>query len=188
MTILGLSSVGSAAAHVVHHVSLRSPNSGWERSIGDGSYALAKISWRKTSPVVMIAQQISASLLASATATRRSGFLAQQRRDPGGESAVAFAGDAQRRGAPDHQHLSHVSVALLGDGAELLLAAARVLPRRQPKPRREVASRLEHARVRDAGGDRRGDQRADAGNEIERAGSSGFRRWPSAIFFSSIFD
>src|SRR5271166_2869704 len=40
-------------------------------------YALANTSWRKTSPVVMIAQQIRASLLASATATRRSGFLAR---------------------------------------------------------------------------------------------------------------
>jgi hypothetical protein len=115
---------------------------------------LAKVSWRKTSPVVMIAQQILASLLASATATRRSGFLARSAAIDPARRACAFAGDAQRRRAADHQHLAQVSIALLGDGAESFLAAARVLSWRQPKPGRKVASRLEHARVRDAGDDR----------------------------------
>ena len=63
---------------------------------------------------------------------------------------------------------SDVSIAPLGDDAELLLAAARILPWCQPGPRREAAPRLEHARIGDAGGDHRGDQRANAGNPIEQ--------------------
>ncbi len=37
-----------------------------------------------------------------------------QRRDPGGQSAVAFAGDGQRRGGADYQQFSDISIALLG--------------------------------------------------------------------------
>ena len=40
-------------------------------------YAFANISARKISPVLIIAQMIRASLLASATVTRRAGFFAR---------------------------------------------------------------------------------------------------------------
>jgi hypothetical protein len=41
---------------------------------GRSPYAFANISARKISPVLIIAQMIRASLLASATVTRRAGF------------------------------------------------------------------------------------------------------------------
>jgi hypothetical protein len=44
---------------------------------GRRPYAFANISARKISPVLIIAQMIRASLLASATVTRRAGFFAR---------------------------------------------------------------------------------------------------------------
>ena len=49
--------------------------------------------------------------------------------DPFGQSAFVFVGHAQNRRASHDQHLAQISVAPLGDSAELVLAAARVLAR-----------------------------------------------------------
>ena len=75
-----------------------------------------------------------------------------QRVDPVGESAFALACDTQHRSRARDEHFADVTVALFGDCAEPLLAAARVLPGRQTKPRREVAPGLEHPRIGNAGG------------------------------------
>src|SRR6266702_3374902 len=73
---------------VVHHVFFALPklkNTSLDECLGlmnvlaaTACYALANISARKGSPVVMTAQMILASLLASATVTRRAGFLASR--------------------------------------------------------------------------------------------------------------
>ena len=89
---------------IVHHIlalaKLEPANSSLDAPQGDGdwTHALTYVSVRKLSPVVMIAQQILASLLASATAASRSG---PQRVDPVGESAFALANHAQYRGCTD---------------------------------------------------------------------------------------
>src|SRR3984893_7392924 len=67
---------------VVHHVSLRLPNSNQVSFVNTPCgverlpYAFANISVRKLSPVFIVAQRIRASLLASATVTSRGAFFA----------------------------------------------------------------------------------------------------------------
>ena len=48
--------------------------------------------------------------------------------------------DAKHRGGADHQKLAQIAIALLGDLAKPLLAAARVLPRHHTEPGGEMAS------------------------------------------------
>ena len=143
--------------------------------------ALRYISVRNLSPVVMTAQQILASLLASATAVSRSGFLGPQCVDPVGERAFALGRNTQHRGRAHNQHLANVAVALLGDGAEFLLSARGILPWRQTKPCREVAARFEYAGVGNAGRDHRCDQRPNAWNLIASRRLVGFCRCALAI-------
>ena len=56
--------------------------------------------------------------------------------------AVPLGVTDDRQGADDQQ-LSKISIALLGDPAHSLFAAARVLLRHEPDPRRQVPPRLE---------------------------------------------
>src|SRR6266853_4974135 len=56
-------------------------------------------------------------------------------------------GDAFSFMRPDDQNAPQVAVALFGDRSELLLAPGRILPRHQPDPGREIASRPEDSRV-----------------------------------------
>src|SRR5580700_3077566 len=76
---------------------------------------------------------------------------------------VAFAMTKRRAGAYD-QKLAQIAVAHLGDAPEPLLAPARVLARRQAEEGGELAPAGEGAGVLDGGHDRRGGDRADAGN------------------------
>src|SRR5262245_21465485 len=67
----------------------------------------------------------------------------------------------------DREQAAQIAIALFADAAELVLAAARVLLRHEPDPRREVTSRSEGLRVSDAGNESGGLRRANAGNLIE---------------------
>ncbi len=66
---------------------------------------------------------------------------------PVGERTSPIVDRAQQRRRREHQQLAKISVALLGDRAELLLAAGRVLSWRQAKPRGKVASSFKLTRV-----------------------------------------
>src|SRR5262245_61397416 len=52
---------------------------------------------------------------------------------------------------PDDQHAPQVSIALLGDGSQPLLAAGRILARDDADPGREVTPRLEDRSIRNRG-------------------------------------
>jgi len=96
-------------------------------------YAFANISVRKHSPVFIIAQRIRASLFASAHRNQPRRLLRQQPDNPVAQGAFALTQDVEQRGRPQDQHLPYVSVALLGYASERLLAAARVLSRREAR-------------------------------------------------------
>jgi hypothetical protein len=140
--------------------------------------AFMYVSTRKLSPVVMIAQQVLASLLASATATTRSGFLVRSALIPVCEGAFALARHAQHRGRSCDEHFADVAITLFCDGTKLFRAATGILSGRQSEPCRKVPPRLEHARIRNAGCDNRRNQRPDAGNLIEQAAGWVFARAP----------
>ena len=90
----------------------------------------------------MIAQAMRAILLASATATTLAGFLASSFITQGCLSGcVPRVSDDRRR--TDDEQPAQIAIALLGDAAEPLLAAGRVLPRNESDPGGELASRLE---------------------------------------------
>src|SRR5512137_1810895 len=72
---------------------------------------------------------------------------------------LRIADDGHRAG--DEQP-AQVSIALLGDAAESVLAASRVLLGHQPDPGGKIASRSERLPVADLGNQRGGDDRADA--------------------------
>src|SRR5208282_6079604 len=76
---------------------------------------------------------------------------------------MTFAMAKRRAGAHD-QELAQVAVAHLGDAPEPHFAAGRVLAWRQAKEGGELAPAGEFACVLDRGHDRRGGDRADAGN------------------------
>src|SRR6516162_2354427 len=76
---------------------------------------------------------------------------------------MAFAVAERRAGAHDQQ-LAQVTVAHLGDAPEPWLAAGRTLAWRQAEEGGELAPAGEVAHVPDRGHDRRGGDRADAGN------------------------
>ena len=96
------------------------------------------------------------------------GLLRQQGDDPVAQGAFAFAHNVQKRCRPQDEQFPDISVALLGDGPECLLAATRILARRQAEPGGEIAPRFEHVRIRHAGRDHRGDDLPDARNRIEQ--------------------
>ena len=88
-----------------------------------------------------------ASLLASATAATRSGFLAFSATIHSARAPLCLCGHAQHRGAADDEHLAQVSIALLGDRSELFLSSAGALARRQAQRRGEVAPGFEYAGI-----------------------------------------
>src|SRR5215210_4213526 len=94
-----------------------------------------------------------AVLLAKATDTncagRRSPSVLAHRPD----FSDAPGGVADHRGPADHQQAPQVGVARLGDAALALLAAARILLRRQPEPGGEVPRGAEAGRVAHGGDD-----------------------------------
>jgi len=65
------------------------------------------------------------------------------------------------------EQAAEVTIALLGDIAELFLAATRVLLRHQSDPGREIATRSKDLRVRNAGDQRRRQSRANARQLVE---------------------
>ena len=71
---------------------------------------------------------------------------------------------AQRRAGAHHQKLAQVAVAHLCDAPEPRFAAGRVLARCQAEEGSELTPAGEGAGVLDRGHDRRGGDRADAGN------------------------
>src|SRR5262245_57826475 len=60
-----------------------------------------------------------------------------------------------------------VSIVLLGDAAELVLATGRVLPRHQPDPGSQATSRAERLPVANLGNKGSGDDRPDTRNLVE---------------------
>src|SRR5215510_3927074 len=65
------------------------------------------------------------------------------------------------------EQAAQIAIAMFADAAELVLAAARVLLRHEPDPRREVSPGSESLRVSDAGDESGGQSRANAWNLIE---------------------
>ena len=88
-------------------------------------------------PLVMMAQTIRAVLLASASCGDLCRAARQQLHQPWPAGAVPLgvSDDGHRA---DEQQLPQISVALLCDSAEPLLAAAGVLARNKTDPRSEV--------------------------------------------------
>src|SRR3954453_16871115 len=66
----------------------------------------------------------------------------QEVREPGILPGILL-GAPQRSDRPDDENAPQVAISLLGDRSELLLAPGRILPRHQPDPGREIASRPE---------------------------------------------
>ena len=69
---------------------------------------------------------------------------------------------SQHRGRADDQQGPQVMVSHLGDPPQPLLASARRLSGRETQEGRELATRSEHRRIGDAGGQGAGGERADA--------------------------
>jgi hypothetical protein len=92
------------------------------------------------------------------------GFAHEKRDQPIAQGAFPLANHAQQRGRAQHEQPPEVAIALFGDGAELFLAAAGILPRRHSEPGGKVAARLENTWVRNADDDRRGGDFADPWN------------------------
>src|SRR5258706_8593991 len=70
-----------------------------------------------------------------------------------GAMDLGVSNDGERTGTKQG---AQISIAFLGDAAELLLAAARTLFRHQSDPGREIASRSKDLGIRNAGDDRSG--------------------------------
>ena len=112
----------------------------------------------------MIAQTTRAILFAMATLATRTGFLASNARRRGSAVSGLYLARRIRRGRADHKELSQIPVAHLGDAAEPVLAAARVLRRCQPEPGGKLSTRAELSRIGNRGGQRCGADRANARN------------------------
>ena len=69
---------------------------------------------------------------------------------------------SDQRGRADHQELSEIPVAHLGDVPETVLSAARVLRRCQPEPGGKLSTRAELTRISNRGRQRCGTDRANA--------------------------
>lgn len=63
----------------------------------------------------------------------------------------------------DSEQAAQIAVTLLADTAQLLLATTRPLPRYQPDPGREVATRSKRLRIRNIGNQSGRQRRPDAG-------------------------
>ena len=117
----------------------------------------------------MTAQTTRAILLAMATVTTRTGFRASKS-TMRGSTLSGF--DLARRTtdvAPMTRSLRKYLSPIL-DAAKPLLAAARVLKRRQPQPSRELTAGSELARIGDGCGQRRRAHGADARDRRQTAG------------------
>lgn len=92
-------------------------------------------------------------------------WLAGKQREEARIGRIGFVpGSADQRGGANHQKLSQIPVAHLGDAAEPVLAAARVLRWRQSEPSGELTTRAELAWISDRCGQRRCTDRANAGD------------------------
>jgi hypothetical protein len=96
---------------------------------------------RETSPVVMTAQTIRASLLANATTL--GGLRALSAAKSVAQRAFALWRRPQGRDGAQHQKPSDLPTALLGYRPEFLFAAGRVLRGRRAKPSGEIAAGFE---------------------------------------------
>src|SRR6476620_4375970 len=103
-----------------------------------------------------------AILLASATATTSP---RQELREPGILPGILL-GAPQHSDRPDDENTPQVAISLLGDRSELLLAPGRILPRHQPDPGRQIASRPEDSRVRHRRHDRTRPDNPDARDRL----------------------
>src|SRR5258708_32579908 len=110
------------------------------------SAAAASTGARWVPPWASSAQAMRAILLASATATTLKGRRARSCVSQGYFPGILL-GAPQYGDRPDDENAPQVAVALFGDRPELLLAPGRILPRHQPDPGREIASRPEDSRV-----------------------------------------
>ena len=66
-----------------------------------------------------------------------------------------------------NQEASQISVALLANAPQTLLAASRILARDNPDPGGEVTSRLEYRSIRNRGDNSARPENTDAGNSLE---------------------
>ena len=81
---------------------------------------------------------------------------------PAALGIAALRGHAQHRAGAVNEQGAQVHIAVLGHGAESLLAAGGMLPRREPEPSGELATVVEHLGVAHAGDQRRRGDRAYA--------------------------
>ena len=119
--------------------------------------------WRRyTSPLVIMAQTVRAILLASATATSLRGLRCEQLQQPFRGLLVSWPdGEPDHGGRSGHQQSAQPFIAGAADPAHALLAAGRMLLRRQADPGRQVAAGFEFRRI-DLGRKRQRDDHTDA--------------------------
>jgi hypothetical protein len=87
----------------------------------------------------------------------------EQMHQPGSLRSMPLSVTDDSQG-PDHKQLPQISIALLCDAAQLLLAAAGVLPRYKADPGSQSSARLEGCGVRHGSDHSAGQHRADAGH------------------------
>src|SRR5258708_26538268 len=81
-----------------------------------------------------------------------------------GAMDFGIADDGQRTSG---EQAAQIAIALFADTAELVLAPARALLRREPDPGRKIPSRSESVGISHAGGQSGGERGAKAGNLIK---------------------
>ncbi len=87
----------------------------------------------------------------------------QESTDPTASNCLR-SGVSRHRGCSDHQQATHVPIPLTRDAAEPFLPTARVLFGHETKPCRELPARAKMSGIEHCGGDRGGNDRADARN------------------------
>ena len=95
-------------------------------------------------------------------------LLAQQLHDPG-MLLRTLPGVSNNRCCTDDEQPPEIAISLLGDAAEPLLAARRVLPRHKSDPCCKIPTGFEVTRVCDSGSDGRGPDHANPGHGLEAA-------------------
>src|SRR5262245_64023469 len=123
----------------------------------------------------MMAQAIRAILLASRYRGHFGWPAANEAGEPGPLGAVLACVSNDGHGTGDQQP-PQIAIALLGDAAEPLLAASRMLLRHQADPGGKVASRAKRLPVADLGDQRGGHNRTNAGDLLE----------PAAVFTGAV--